>query len=52
MKLKEIAHSRTGDKGDISKTNESLICLPHKLVVEITDDEIISNNDDLDAIVK
>ena len=27
------------DKGNISKTNESLICLPHKLVVEITDDE-------------
>ncbi|MEE3440121.1 NusG domain II-containing protein, partial [Ruminococcus sp.] len=26
------------DKGEISKTNESLICLPHKLVVEITDD--------------
>lgn len=40
------------DKGNISKTNESLICLPHKLVVEITDDEIKSNNDDLDAIVK
>ncbi len=40
------------DKGNISKTNESLICLPHKLVVEITDDEVKNDNDDLDAIVK
>lgn len=40
------------DKGNISKTNESLICLPHKLVVEITNDEVKSDNDDLDAIVK
>ena len=39
------------DKGEISKTKESLICLPHKLVVEITDDEVKKDND-LDAIAK
>ena len=38
--------------GRISRTGQSVICLPHKLVVEITDGSGNQNKDDVDIIVK
>ena len=37
--------------GKISKTGQTIICLPHKLVIEITDSET-SVSDDIDIMVK
>ena len=36
----------------ISKKGESIVCLPHKLVVEISDDEIDSKSNDIDVVVQ
>lgn len=36
----------------ISKKGESIVCLPHKLFVEISDDENDSKSNDIDVVVK
>ena len=37
-------------QGKIKRANESIICLPHKLVIKITSSEAGDNNSDLDVI--
>lgn len=37
-------------QGSIKRVNESIICLPHKLVVRITSDENSGNDSELDVI--
>lgn len=37
-------------QGSIKRVNESIICLPHKLVVRITSDEHSGNDSELDVI--
>lgn len=36
----------------ISKKGESIVCLPHKLVVEVSDDEIDSESNNIDVVVQ
>lgn len=36
----------------ISRKNESIVCLPHKLSVEISDDEEMDSDEKIDAVVQ
>ena len=39
------------EQGHISKNKQTIVCLPHKLVVEISDDSEKSEPDSVDMIV-
>lgn len=52
MKDADCPDSLCVKQGKISMKGQSIICLPHKVVVEITGDETKSENSDIDIIVK
>ena len=38
--------------GKISKTGENIVCLPHKLVVQLEGDSAADEQDELDVIIQ
>ena len=39
-------------QGKIKNTGQTIVCLPHKVVVEIIKQNIVNENNDVDAVVK